>query len=154
MILYYNNRRFAELQTYLSTPMTDVFTNKKRSEIMSKIRSENTEIERLIFRELCRRGIYFQRHYKKAQGKPDIALPKKKKALFIGGDFWHGRNFSKQKKRLPKKYWLSKIENNIKNDRRNRLVLKKHGWKVMRIWENQLEKDFPGSMKKIIKFLE
>lgn len=120
---------------------------------MSKIRSENTKVERLVFHELRKRGIYFQRHYKKAKGKPDIALPKKKKAVFIDGDFWHGRNFSKQRKRLPKKYWLAKIENNIKKDRKNRATLRKGGWKVLRVWEKEIIKNPEKAMKKIINFL-
>ena len=120
---------------------------------MSRIRSENTKVERLVFRELRKRGIYFQRHYKKAKGKPDIALPKKKKAVFIDGDFWHGRNFLKQKKRLPKKYWLAKIERNVKRDKANRVKLKKEGWKVLRIWEHEVQKNFDKTINKIINFL-
>ena len=120
---------------------------------MSKIRSENTKVERLIFHELRKRGIYFQKHYKKAMGKPDIALPDKKKAVFIDGDFWHGRNFLKQKKRLPKKYWVSKIERNIKNDRRNRLALRRAGWKILRVWEKETIRDPEKAMSKISKFL-
>jgi DNA mismatch endonuclease (patch repair protein) len=131
----------------------DVFTKEKRSEIMSKIRSENTKVEKLIFRELRKRGIYFQKHYKKVRGKPDIALPSKKKAIFIDGDFWHGRNFQKQKKRLPKKYWLAKIEKNVRNDQKNRLALRRVGWEVLRVWEHRIEKDFEGSMGKISRFL-
>jgi DNA mismatch endonuclease (patch repair protein) len=131
----------------------DVFTKKKRSEIMSKIRSENTKVEKLIFRELRKRGVYFQKHYKKAKGRPDIALPKKKKAVFIDGDFWHGRNFSTQRKRLPKKYWLAKIENNIKKDIRNRLALKRKGWKVLRVWEKKTIKNPEKEIEKIINFL-
>ena len=77
---------------------------------MSKIRSQDTKVEILIFRELRKRGIYFQKHYKRVIGNPDIALPRKKKAVFIDGDFWHGYKFPKLKKRLPKKYWLAKIE--------------------------------------------
>ena len=53
---------------------------------MSKIRSKNTKIENLVFKELRKRKIYFQRHYKKCAGSPDIALPKKKIAIFIDGD--------------------------------------------------------------------
>jgi len=90
--------------------MPDKFSKEKRSEIMSRIRSKNTKAEITVFRELRKRGIYFQKHYKKIAGNPDIALPRKKKAVFIDGDFWHGYNFSKLKERLPKKYWLEKIE--------------------------------------------
>ncbi|MFA6193259.1 MAG: very short patch repair endonuclease [Parcubacteria group bacterium] len=131
----------------------DVFTKKKRSEIMSKIRSKNTAIEKIVFRELRKRGIHFQRHYNKIAGNPDIALPRKKTAIFIDGDFWHGYNFSKNKKRLPKKYWTTKIEGNIKRDKINRAKLRKEGWKVLRIWEHEIERNLENSMRKIESFL-
>ena len=85
---------------------------------MSKIRSKNTKAELIVFRELRKRKIYFQKHYKKCVGCPDIAIPSKKIAVFIDGDFWHGRNFHKDKKRLPKRYWLNKIEGNIVRDKK------------------------------------
>ncbi|MBA3047162.1 very short patch repair endonuclease [Patescibacteria group bacterium] len=133
--------------------MADVFTPKKRSEIMSKIRSKNTKAEILVFKELRKRKIYFQKHYKRAIGNPDIALPRKKKAVFIDGDFWHGYRFSKQKKRLPKKYWQEKIGSNIKRDRRIRAKLKREGWRVLRVWEHEVLKKFEASIEKIIEFL-
>jgi DNA mismatch endonuclease (patch repair protein) len=122
--------------------MADVFSKEKRSEIMSKIRSKNTKAEVLVFKELRKRGIYFQKHYKRAPGSPDIALPRKKIAIFIDGDFWHGYRFSREKSRLPKKYWRAKIEGNIKRDKKNRLLLRKAGWKVLRVWEHEVEENF------------
>ena len=120
---------------------------------MSKIRSKNTKAEVLVFRELRRRGVYFQKHYKKAKGAPDIALPRKKKAVFIDGGFWHGYKFNKQKDRLPKKYWRAKIEGNITRDRKNRAKLRRDGWQVLRVWEHEIIKDTETSIKKVIKFL-
>lgn len=120
---------------------------------MSKIRSCDTKVEKIVFRELLKRGVYFQKYYKKAIGNPDIALPSKKRAIFIDGDFWHGYQFSKLKKRLPKKYWLGKIENNIKRDRVNRAKLEKDGWKVLRIWEHEVMEDTERVIRKIVKQL-
>jgi len=120
---------------------------------MSKIRSKDTKIELAVFRELSKRGVYFQKHYKRAIGKPDIALPRKKKAVFIDGDFWHGYQFSKQKEKLPNEFWLEKIEGNIKRDRENRKRLRNEGWKVLRVWEHEVKKDFDETIKKIIAFL-
>lgn len=125
----------------------------KRSEIMSKIHSKNTKPEILVFRELRKRGIYFQKHYKRAIGNPDIAIPRKKKAIFIDGDFWHGYQFSKLKKRLPQEYWQKKIERNIKRDKFNREKLRKKGWAVLKIWEHKIIKDFNKTMDKIADFL-
>ncbi len=134
--------------------MVDVFTKKKRSEIMSKIRSKNTKAEKLVFSELRKKGIYFQKHYKKITGKPDIALPSKKKAVFIDGDFWHGYNFGKIKSQLPKRYWIRKIENNIKRDKIIRNRLKKQGWSILRVWEHEIIKDIDFAIDKIKEFIK
>jgi len=120
---------------------------------VSKIRSKNTKIEKLVFRELRRNKIYFYKHYKSPFGSIDVALPKKKKAIFIDGTFWHGYNFKKLKKRLPGKFWIPKIERNIKRDRRIRSRLKRNGWVVLRIWEYDIEKKFEKSFLKIRNFL-
>lgn len=133
--------------------MADVFNKEKRSEVMSKIRSKNTRVEKLVFRELGKRKIYFMKHYKGAEGRPDIALPNKKKAIFIDGDFWHGYNFKKTKRRLPKVYWVKKIGDNIKRDKTNRNKLRRNGWKVLRVWGHEIEKDLDKTIKKITKFL-
>lgn len=122
---------------------------------MSHIRSKNTGIEQLVCRYLRSKNIYFQKHYKRAPGNPDIALPRKKKAVFIDGDFWHGWKFAEKKKRLPNDgYWIQKIEKNIRRDKKNRARLRKDGWKVLRIWEHQLKKDPETSLKRITEFLE
>jgi len=131
----------------------DVFTRKKRSEIMSKIRSKNTKAELLVFRELRKRKINFQKHYKKVAGSPDIALPRKKLAIFIDGSFWHGYKFKKRKEKLPKKYWVNKIETNMKRDVRDRKILRKKGWKVLKVWEHEVIKSQQKIIGKIIDFI-
>ncbi len=120
---------------------------------MSKIRGKNTKVEVLVFRELRKRGVYFQKHYRKAPGSPDIALPRKKIAVFIDGDFWHGYDYSRRKKRLPKVYWRAKIEANIARDIKNRRKLRRMGWKVLRVWEHHIIKQKTKTIDKIISFL-
>lgn len=131
----------------------DVFTKEKRSEIMSKIRSKNTKVELQVLRELRKRGIYFQKHYKRAPGSPDIALPRKKIAIFIDGDFWHGYKFSINSERLTKKYWRKKIESNMRRDKSNRAKLRRSGWKVVRVWEHEVIKKFDTIINKLINHL-
>jgi DNA mismatch endonuclease (patch repair protein) len=120
--------------------MTDIFSRKKRSEIMSHIRSKNTSIEKRVFRYLRSKSIYFQSHYRRIAGCPDIALPSKKRAVFIDGDFWHGWSYAKTGSKLPNEFWRTKIEANMRRDKRNRRALRRRGWEVVRIWEHQLEK--------------
>jgi DNA mismatch endonuclease (patch repair protein) len=134
----------------------DIFSKKKRSEVMSKIRGSNTSIEKIVFSFLRSRGVYFQKHYNRANGCPDIALPRKKIAVFIDGDFWHGYKFKEKKERLlasQQHYWINKIERNIARDRKTRKSLKEAGWKVLRIWEHQLKRRKTVALEKILSFL-
>lgn len=125
----------------------------KRSYTMSRIKSKGTVIEKLVFKALKENKLAFRKHYSKLPGKPDVVDLEKRIAVFIDGDFWHGWKFTKWKKRVPKNYWQTKIQNNILRDKRNRRRLKSQGWKVLKIWEHQLEKDFDASIKKIVDFL-
>lgn len=120
---------------------------------MSRIRATNTQLEKKVFKHLQRKRIHFQRHYRRAPGNPDIALPRKKKVVFIDGDFWHGWKFKESVKRLPKDYWRGKIEGNIKRDEKNRRALKRDGWRVLRIWEHQLKRKEAETLERIEKFL-
>lgn len=120
---------------------------------MSRIRSKNTLWERRTFSYLRKNKIYFQRHYRRISGNPDIAIPSKKKAVFIDGDFWHGWRFDKEKSRLPEVFWIPKIEANIKRDRKNRGKLRKAGWQVLRVWEHEFEKGPEKTFAKIANFL-
>ena len=113
--------------------MADMFNKSKRSEIMSRIRSKNTVAELIIFRYLRQNKVYFQKHYNRAHGKPDVALPRKKKAVFIDGDFWHGRKYVQTTTRLPKEYWQEKIKGNVVRDNKNRKLLKKEVWTMLRV---------------------
>lgn len=137
--------------------MADVFSKAKRSEIMSLIRSKNTQAERLVFSHLRSKKIYFQKHYKGVAGCPDIALPKKKKAVFIDGDFWHGRDFDRVcKGRKNNDYWVEKIRSNMDRDKKQRAALRRSGWFIIRIWESELKrlKTRPSRLLKVEKFLE
>lgn len=136
----------------------DIFDRKKRSEIMSKIRSENTKAEMIAFSYLRKNGVYFQRHYKKAPGSPDVASPRKKIAVFIDGDFWHGRNYEKllEKHKDKNDYWTNKISRNIRRDKEQEAELSKLGWKVLRIWESDIVRKRTSNiaLKNIAAFLK
>lgn len=133
--------------------MADLFSKEKRSQVMSHIRSKNTLIERTVFRFLRRNKVHFVSHYNRIPGKPDVARPREKKAVFLDGDFWHGRDFLIRKEKLPQ-YWVSKISGNIARDRKHRLAIRKKGWRILRIWEHDLEKREEEVLKKILRFLK
>lgn len=118
---------------------------------MSQVKARDTKPELFVFKFLNDLKIRYKKHYK-TYGKPDIAFPRKKIAVFIDGEFWHGRNFHNEKSSY-KDFWVKKIGGNIKRDRKNRKILKKEGWKVIRIWDKDLKKNPGKETMKIIKAL-
>jgi DNA mismatch endonuclease, patch repair protein len=79
----------------------------------------------------------------------EIAHRRKRIAIFCDGDFWHGYRYG-QKKRLAKKFWRDKIENNMRRDRRYGRKLRRDGWSVLRLWEHDIEKNPEKCMRKIL----
>lgn len=134
--------------------MADKFDKETRSRIMAAIPSTNTSPERVVFREIRKQNIHFQRHYKKALGTPDLAVPSRKIAVFIDGDFWHGFRYPAWKGRLRNGFWRKKIERNRRRDKLYHGKLRKMGWKVLRVWEHQLKDDFKRTIDKISFFLD
>ena len=132
----------------------DKFDKETRSRIMSAIRSKNTFPEKIVFQALRKRKIYFQKHYKRVIGTPDIALPSHKKAVFIDGDFWHGFRYPLWKKRLKSHFWYKKIERNRARDTKYHRKLRNMGWRILRVWEHQIIKDFDRTIEKIIDFIK
>jgi DNA mismatch endonuclease (patch repair protein) len=126
-------------------------TSKQRSELMSKIRSNNTKPELLLQRKLWGQGLRFSKKISNLPGKPDIVLEKTRIAIFIDGEFWHGYKWREKRKKIKanRPYWVPKIERNISRDKRNNQRLRKAGWKVIRFWEHQITKDLPKCIKKI-----
>ena len=126
--------------------MADTFTNEKRSKIMSQVRSKNTKPEILLRKWLHSEGFRFRIHKKNLPGKPDIILPKYKVAINVHGCFWHRHNDCKNSTR-PKSnvsYWEIKFNANVERDKKNTADLMTMGWKVITIWECEVNN---GSFK-------
>jgi len=127
------------------------------SKIMSSIKSKDTKPEILLRKALWRKGLRFRKNFKKLPGSPDIVFTKNKLAIFVDGDFWHGNNWkirglnslSDEFSENTRKYWLNKIKNNIKRDRKNNRDLRKVGYSIIRVWESDLKKDIDPILNKI-----
>lgn len=121
--------------------MADTLTPAERSERMSRIRSQDTKPELVVRRHLHALGFRYRLHVRDLPGKPDLVLPKYRAVVFVEGCFWHGH--SCQKGRVPgtnPTFWQAKVEANQARDMRNRRLLRREGWRVLRVWECQLAK--------------
>ena len=132
----------------------DTVSKKKRSEIMSLVKSQDSKIETLFRKELWKHGFRYRKNSCKYFGKPDIVLKKYKAVIFIDSCFWHG---CKKHCRIPsvrKNYWTQKIARNAVRDKKVSRHYKKRDWKIFRIWEHELQKNFSNVMDKIVKHLK
>lgn len=132
----------------------DNLTVEQRRKNMQNIRSAGTKPERLIMGELKRLKIYFASNVNSILGKPDIVFRRKKIAVFIDSDFWHGHPRRCTMPKTNVDYWTNKIARNRKRDKAVNCGLRKQGWKVIRIWAYDIRKDSLKCIKTIIKALE
>jgi len=133
--------------------MPDNLTPEQRSNCMSRIKGKDTGLETRVRSELHKRGFRFRKHLKELPGKPDIVFTKAKVAVFINGDFWHGYRFSTWEHKVSD-FWKTKISKNRERDAKNHRRLRDMGWTVIRLWQHDLERDFEGSIGKIVSALK
>ena len=114
--------------------------SKARSKNMSAIKSKNTKPEIIVRKFLHSKGYRFRIHRKDLPGCPDIVLPKYKTVIFVNGCFWHRHQGCKYKTtpKTRKDFWENKFNENIKRDKNNFKELKNLNWKVLVIWECEL----------------
>lgn len=118
----------------------DTLTRRERSERMARIRGSDTKPELLVRRIARTCGYKFRVNVSSLPGKPDLVFPRRKKAIFVHGCFWHGHTCraGKNRPRSNTDYWRPKLAGNQDRDAKNRAALRKLGWKTLVIWECQL----------------
>lgn len=121
--------------------IVDIYSEQKRSEIMSKIRGKETKPEIIVRKFLFSKGFRYRINDARYPGKPDIVLPKYHTVIFVHGCFWHGHENCKASK-LPQTnsdFWEEKIGRNVERDRDNIEALKSMGWKVIVVWDCEIK---------------
>ena len=121
---------------------------------MSHIKSKDTAVEIKVRSHLFRQGFRFRKNVKSLPGKPDIVLPKYKTVIFIHGCFWHRHDCKRATNPKTKvEYWEQKFKRNVENDKRHIEELNALGWKVIILWECEINKKFDETMKCLINSL-
>ncbi len=134
--------------------MPDVFTQAKRSEVMSRIRShgnKDTELRLMaVFREQGITGWRRQvvvtakastvKEVKKVRVRPDFVFRRERVVVFVDGCFWHGCVEHYRRPKGNRKFWDAKIARNMARDATVTKALRKAGWRVLHLWEHELAK--------------
>jgi DNA mismatch endonuclease (patch repair protein) len=121
--------------------VADHQSRQKRSLNMAAIRSVDTGPEMMVRKIVYALGYRYRLHDPKLPGKPDLAFPSKRKALFVHGCFWHRHNRCSRASipKTRKKFWEAKLFANVARDRRARRQLRRMGWEVLTAWQCELK---------------
>lgn len=124
-------------KSYDSTPET-----RKR---MSKVKLKGGKAETLLAKALWQKGYRYRKNDKRLPGSPDIAILRHRIAVFVDGEFWHGKDWRirKDKFKRNREYWIQKIEENIARDIRNDQLLTQSDWTPIHFWEKEVLKNLP-----------
>ena len=136
--------------------MPDRITKEQRSYNMSKIKGKDTNIEVKVRKYLYHHGYRYRKNVKGLPGTPDILLTKQRIAIFVNGCFWH-HHYNCKLAVYPKSridYWKTKINKNVDNDIKNYNLLKQLDYKVIVIWECELNEVFESRLQQLIEEIE
>lgn len=114
----------------------DTVSTETRSQLMSRVKQQDTEPEILLRSALHKAGLRYRLHDKTLPGSPDLTFPRFRCAVFVHGCFWHSHGCKRST--VPKsrrEFWEDKFRANQKRDERVKALLHEQGWHVMVVWE-------------------
>lgn len=122
--------------------MADIMTTEQRSALMSRIRSVDTKPELFVRRALHAIGYRFRTHVRGLPGRPDLVFTKRRAVIFVHGCFWHRHGCKKTYvPKVREEFWGGKFAANTSRDERNQTQLVRLGWRVLIVWECEVESD-------------
>ena len=116
-------------------------TTPEISKRMSRVKLKGNVPETMLAKCLWQRGYRYKRNDRSLPGSPDIAILKYKIAVFVDGEFWHGKDFYDGKVRANMSYWNEKIKENIERDSRNDALLRTIEWYPVHFWSRDVIKN-------------
>ncbi|MCF8020941.1 MAG: very short patch repair endonuclease [Vallitaleaceae bacterium] len=139
------------MSNYIRDGRSPLPENEVTSKVMSKIKGKNTKPELLMRKAMWNNGIRGYRiHWSKVPGRPDIAFPGKKIAIFVNGCFWHRcPNCNPPTPKTHTAFWEEKFSRNKERDEKKIISLQDHGWEVLVLWECEIKENIDQCISKI-----
>jgi DNA mismatch endonuclease (patch repair protein) len=132
----------------------DRLSKERRSWLMARVGGRDTGPERVVRGFVRALGLRPRLNDPRLPGKPDLAFPTAKKAIFVHGCFWH-RHANCPKASMPKTrraFWRAKFDANVARDRRVRRVLRAMGWRTIVVWQCRLARP-DAAARRVSNFL-
>ena len=121
--------------------MASLSTDPDRSALMKRVRRSGTPAE-LVVAKVCRSlGISYRRNVRSLPGAPDLANKSRRWAVFVNGCYWH-HHTGCIRATIPKRnheFWVEKFHANRRRDAAKIRQLRADGFKVVLIWECEVD---------------
>jgi DNA mismatch endonuclease (patch repair protein) len=107
---------------------------------MSLVRNRDTGPELAVRRELHGRGLRYRVAYvipSLGRIRPDIVFTRHKVVVFVDGCFWHSCPVHATVPRTNRRWWVEKLEANVRRDHASNEALASLGWTVIRVWSHE-----------------
>lgn len=126
---------------------------------MAAVHGRDTRPEVALRQVLHARGLRYRVHPRDVPGRPDLVNRRRKVAVFVDGDFWHGnpdewrrRGYDSMEAQFPaskRDHWTTKLKRNVARDAEVNEALRQQGWRVVRVWESDVQTDIGAAVERI-----
>lgn len=125
--------------------------------MMSAVKNKGGKAEMVLRKALHKRGFRYRLHDRQLIGRPDIVFRRQSLAIFVDGDFWHGRalvdegtnGLLRGLRTKRSAWWIEKITKTVKRDNKVTAELGRQGWLVLRFWESDVLADVEPALRQI-----
>lgn len=131
------------------------------SAMMSQVKHKNSKAEISLRTKIWASGARYRLHDRRLPGKPDLVFPSARLAVFVDSDWWHGRILREQGEMALRSHlrtsrqdwWVQKFKRNVERDEEVTRALTELGWRVIRIWESDVQKDATAAADRVLHLL-
>lgn len=114
-------------------------TSTLRRQMMSRIKGRDTGPELSLRRNVWALGLRYRLQYRIGRTRPDMVFIGARVAVFVDGCFWHGCPLHSAVPKNNREFWEQKLRRNRERDAENTQWLEAEGWRVLRLWEHEIE---------------
>jgi DNA mismatch endonuclease, patch repair protein len=128
------------------------------SQRMRLVRTRDTSPEQSLRTAMDQLRLSYRSQFQTLAGCVDFAFPRRRVAVFVDGEFWHGRSWKRRgfdslQNQFDHwrngRWWLEKVRSNIARDRRQTRLLRRAGWSVLRVTDAAIRADADRCARRI-----
>ena len=133
--------------------MVRLATSDERRRMMSRINGRDTVPVLSLRRSAWALGLRYRLQYRIGRARSDMVFVGAKLAVFVDGCFWHGCPLHSTMPKNNREFWRKKLTRNLERDVEDTQRLEAHGWRVLRLWEHEIEASHADCAKRIAAML-